>query len=215
MQNHPIVDTDENIILEESYPRPLRIRCAQCISNALAPITISLPLIVVVAFYHARNLFAALSYALITLFFVSLAPATYVLIGVRQGKISDLEVSNRKERAGPFLCGIMSTIVGLFILLLTNAPKNLETLLYITGVSGIVMTLTTLWWKISIHAATLAGAATVLTTLYGIVMLPTYLLVVLAGWSRVVLRRHTVAQVVVGSLVSIVLTAVILKVRGV
>ena len=229
MQNHPGVDTNEDISAEGRlspiqhscppdrvpFPKPFHIRCAQCISNILAPITISLPLIVLVAFYHARNLFTALSYALITLLFVSLAPATYVLIGVRQGKISDLEVSNRKERTGPFLFGIISTIVGLFILLFTDGPKNLETLVFITGVSGIVMTLTTLWWKISIHASSLAVAATLLATLYGIVMLPTYLLVVLVGWSRVALRRHTVAQVVIGALVSIALTVAILKVRGV
>src|SRR5947209_199166 len=238
MQNRPIVDgsaksqrandatrlplrgqarckENEDVMLEERFPKPFRIRFAQQISNILAPVTISLPLVALVAFYHARDLLVAVFYALITLFFLSLGPTIYILIGIRQGKISDIEVSNRKERAGPFLFGTMSTIVGLFILLFTNGPKNLETLLFITGVSGIIMMLTTLWWKISIHASSLAGAATVLTILYGIVMLPTYLLVVLVGWSRVVLRRHTVAQVVVGSLMSIVLTMLILKVRGV
>ena len=214
MHNNPGIDTNEDIILEP-YHKPFRIRFARCVSNILAPVTISLPLVASVAFYRARDLATALLYALITLFFLSLAPAIYVLIGVRRGKISDLEITNRSERAGPFLFSIMSTAIGLFILLFTNAPKNLETLLFITGVSGTIMTLTTLWWKISVHASTLAGAATVLTILYGIVMLPTYLLVVLVGWSRVVLRRHTVAQVVVGSLMSIALTMLILKMRGV
>lgn len=215
MQDHRTVDSNEGIILEEGCLKPFRIRCAQYISNILAPVTISLPLVASVAFYRARDLSTALLYALTTLFFLSLAPAIFVLIGVRQGKISDLEITNRSERAGPFLFSIMSTIIGLFILLFTHAPKNLETLLFITGVSGIIMTVTTLWWKISIHASSLAGAATVLTILYGFVMLPTYLLVILVGWSRVVLRRHTVTQVVVGSLLSIILTALILKVRGV
>jgi membrane-associated phospholipid phosphatase len=215
MRNHFTIDTNEDVMLEKSFSRPFHVRFARYISNILAPVVISLPLVVLVAFYRARDLATALLYALITLFFLSLAPAMYVLIGVRQGKISDLEISNRSERAGPFLFGIMSTIIGLFILLFTNAPKNLETLLFITGISGIIMTLTTLWWKISVHASSLAGAATILTALYGMVMLPVYLLVVLVGWSRVVLRRHTVAQVVVGSLLSILLTALILKVRGV
>ena len=206
---------NEDIMLEELSPKPLHIRFAHHVSNLLAPVTISLPLIALVAFYQARDLFAALFYALSTLLFLSLAPAMYVLIGVRQGRISDIEVSNRSERAGPFLFGMMSTIVGLFILLITHGPKNLETLLFLTGVCGIVMMLTTLWWKISIHTSSLACAATVLTSLYGIVMLPAYLLVVLVGWSRVVLRRHTVAQVVIGALVSIVITMVIMKVRGV
>ena len=215
MQNRTTLDTNENGFLEETCLKPFHIRFAQHISNILAPITISLPLVASVAFYRARDLATALLYALVTLFFLSLAPAIYVLIGVRQGKISDLEITNRSERAGPFLFSILSTIIGLFILLFTNAPKNLETLLFLTGVSGIIMTVTTLWWKISIHASSLAGAATVLTILYGFVMLPTYLLVILVGWSRVVLRRHTVAQVIAGSLLSIILTALILKFRGV
>jgi membrane-associated phospholipid phosphatase len=77
------------------------------------------------------------------------------------------------------------------------------------------MMVTTLWWKISIHASSLAGAATLLTALYGAMMLPAFLLLPLVGWSRVVLGRHTVAQVVVGSLVSIVLATLFILMRGV
>jgi len=54
-----------------------------------------------------------------------------------------------------------------------------------------------------------------LTALYGIIVLPTFLLLVIVSWSRVVLRRHTVAQVVVGSLVGIALTTIIIILRGV
>lgn len=54
-----------------------------------------------------------------------------------------------------------------------------------------------------------------LTVLYGAEMLPLLLLVILVSWSRVALRRHTTSQVIAGSLVSIVLSLLILKVRGV
>jgi membrane-associated phospholipid phosphatase len=77
------------------------------------------------------------------------------------------------------------------------------------------MLIVTLWWKISIHASSMAGAATMLTALYGTVMLPTFLLLILVSWSRVVLRRHTTAQVIAGSLLSIVLSAAIIMLRGV
>jgi membrane-associated phospholipid phosphatase len=46
-------------------------------------------------------------------------------------------------------------------------------------------------------------------------MLPTFLLLALVSWSRVVLRRHTATQVIAGSLVSIALSLAILKLRGV
>lgn len=54
-----------------------------------------------------------------------------------------------------------------------------------------------------------------LTVLYGAVMLPTFVLLALVSWSRVVLRRHTKAQVIGGALVSIAISLVILKLRGV
>lgn len=60
----------------------------------------------------------------------------------------------------------------------------------------------------------MASAATLLTAMYGSVMLPLFLLLILVSWSRVALRRHTVAQVTLGALLSILLTTVILKLRG-
>lgn len=54
-----------------------------------------------------------------------------------------------------------------------------------------------------------------LTVLYGLALLPLFLLLVLVSWSRVVLRRHTVAQVVAGSILSIFLALVVLKLRGI
>ena len=212
MQDHLAVDTNEEIIIK---PKPLQVRIARYVSNVLAPASISLPLIVLIALYHAQNSPLALLYALITLFFLSIGPLIYIIICVRLGKISDVDVSRRTERAGPFLFGISSVLAGWLALILLHGPPNLQTLLIITAVSGIVMMVTTLWWKISIHSSSMGAAATVLTVFYGAKMLPTFLLLALVSWSRVVLRRHTVLQVVAGSLVSIAISLLILKIRGV
>jgi membrane-associated phospholipid phosphatase len=214
MQDHLAVDADEHVIVEPKS-KPAYVRVARLVSNILAPATVSLPLIVLVALYHAQNVLRALFYALITLFFLSIGPLTYILIAVRLGKISDVDVSRRTERAGPFLFGISSVLAGWLVLIILQGPGNLQTVLFITAVSGVVMMITTLWWKISIHASSMGGAATILTAFYGAVMLPTFLLLILVSWSRVVLRRHTVLQVVAGSLVSIALTLLVLKIRGI
>jgi membrane-associated phospholipid phosphatase len=215
MPEHLAVDADEHPVIETSSPRPLRTRFARQISNILAPVTISVPGVLLVALYNARSLASALFYACVTFFFLSFGPMLYIIIGVRLGKFSDVDVSRRKERIGPFLFGLASVLAGLVTLVLIKAPKNLQTLLIITAVSCIVMLVITLWWKISIHASSLAGMVTFLTALYGVIVLPAFLLVVLVSWSRVVLRRHTVAQVVAGALVSITLTSAILSIRGV
>lgn len=214
MQDHLAVDASEHVIVEPKV-KPVHVRVARLVSNILAPVTVSLPLVALVALYHARNVPLALLYALLTLFFLSIGPLIYIVIAVRLGKISDIDVSRRTERAGPFLFGISSVLVGWLVLILLQGPRNLQTVLIITAVSGIVMMVTTLWWKISIHASTMGGAATMLTAFYGAVMLPTFLLLILVSWSRVVLRRHTVLQVVAGSLVSIALTLLLLKIRGI
>ena len=215
MPEHLAVDANEHPVIETSSPKPLRIRFARLVSNILAPVTISIPTVLLVAFYDAQSLASALFYTSVTLFFLSFGPMLYIIIGVRLGKFTDVDVSRRKERIGPFLFGLASVLAGLVTLVLIKAPKNLQTLLIITAVSCIVMLVITLWWKISIHASSLAGTVTFLTALYGVIVLPAFLLVVLVSWSRVVLRRHTVAQVVAGALVSITLTSAILFIRGV
>jgi membrane-associated phospholipid phosphatase len=61
----------------------------------------------------------------------------------------------------------------------------------------------TLWWKISLHAAAAAGAATMAWALLG-TGLPFLLTVPLIAWSRIRLRRHTLAQTVLGALLGFV-----------
>ncbi len=215
MPEHLAVDANEHPIIETPSPKPLHIRFARQVSNFLSPVTISIPGVLLVAFYRAQNLASALFYACLTLFFLSLGPMLYIIIGVRLGKFSDMGISRRRERIGPFLFSFASVLAGLIVLILFNAPKNLQTLLIITALSCIVMMVITLWWKISIHASSIAGTTTFLTALYGVIMLPAFLLVVLVSWSRVVLERHTVAQVVAGALLGITLTSAILFIRGV
>ena len=215
MQERLTDGADEHTRIEAQGAKTKRIRIARHVSNILAPATISLPFVMLVAFYQAQNQLTAFIYACITLFFLSIGPLIYIFIGVRLGKLSDLDVSRRSQRAGPFLFGIFSVMIGWLVLVLTNGPKNLQTVMIITVCSGVIMMVITFWWKISIHASSLGAAATMLTVLYGAVMLPTFVLLVLVSWSRVVLRRHTVTQVIAGSLAGIVISLVILKLRGV
>jgi membrane-associated phospholipid phosphatase len=58
-------------------------------------------------------------------------------------------------------------------------------------------------WKISIHCAVAAGSVTILTLLFGPWLTPAYVLVGLTAWSRVVVKDHTAAQVIAGSLLGV------------
>jgi membrane-associated phospholipid phosphatase len=189
-------------------------RLARAISNILSPSVVSVPMVLLVAFYRATSTQSAIVYAAITFFFLSVGPLIYIVIGVRLGRLSDLDVSKRSERFVPFFFSLLSVCLGGVVLVLAHAPASLITVVIAVAISGAIMMIITLWWKISIHASSLAGVATILAAFYGVVMLPAFLLVILVSWSRVVLRRHTIAQVAAGSLLSIVLITLILKLRG-
>ncbi|HEX4714557.1 MAG TPA: phosphatase PAP2 family protein [Ktedonobacteraceae bacterium] len=217
--NQPVLDDVElldvpAIDLPLAMSKPRHVSFARHVSNILSPAAISFPMILLVALYKASSVVSALGYTAIALFFLSIGPFAYICLGVRLGKLSDVDVSKRSERVGPFIFGLFSICLGWFVLLLLHGPSPLITVLTITTISGLAMLIITLWWKISIHASSLAGAVTMLTALYGAIMLPTFALLVLVGWSRVVLRRHTPLQVIAGSLLGITLSAVILKLHG-
>lgn len=218
MQNMALPENDENTDMQtELQPpepfHPFHVRVARLISIVLSPITTSLPFIALVALYsHEPN---ALLSAALTLFFLSFGPALYILLGVRSGKFTDVDVSVRSQRTGPFLFIILSSLLGFFVLNRIHGSKNLESILLITVISGIILMIITFWWKISMHASSLSGVITMLSILYGKIVLPAFLLVLLVSWSRVVLRRHTVAQVAAGSLMSIVLSWIFLSIRGI
>jgi membrane-associated phospholipid phosphatase len=213
--NNQNEETVEETVVAALQAKPTHVHVARHISNILSPAVISLPLVLLVALYRSSNQASNLYYALITIFFASIGPLLYIVIGVRLGKFTDVDVSVRSQRTGPFLFGLGSCFLGLLVIAQTHGPKNLQTLMIMTIISGIILMITTMWWKISIHASTLAGAVTLLTALYGLIMLPAYLLVILVSWSRVVLHRHTIAQVIAGSLVSIAMTLILLKIRGI
>src|SRR5215469_200828 len=85
MQDHLAADTDERTLIEVPEPKAWHVRFARYVSHVLAPAPISLPVIFLVAFYHTRDQLAAIVYAFITLFFLSIGPLIYLVIGVRLG----------------------------------------------------------------------------------------------------------------------------------
>ena len=192
--------------------RPFHVQFARLVSTILSPALVALPFVILVAFYHQQgNAFIS---AAITFFFLSVGPMLYIIYGVSTGKFTDVDVSKRSQRTGPFIFGIASSLLGFGVLSLTHGQKILEVVLLMTALTGAIMMITTFWWKISIHTSALSGAVTMLSMLYGKILLPAYLLVVLVGWSRVVLHRHSKAQVTAGSIVGVLLTVALLKWQG-
>ncbi|GCF10195.1 phosphatase PAP2 family protein [Dictyobacter arantiisoli] len=207
----------ENMALQDSDDTPTATQQAQMpfarlVSTILSPAVVALPFIVLMAL--STNASNILSSVIITIFFLCVGPMAYIVFGVITGKFTDADVSVRSQRVGPFLFGITSSLLGDVILHLTQGLKNLETVLLLVAICGLLMMIVTLWWKISMHASALGAALTALSMAYGKIILPAFVLLILVSWSRVRLKRHTLAQVIAGSIIGILLSWSLLKTQG-
>ena len=131
--------------------------------------------------------------------------------GVRRRQFTDHHVRLREQRPIAFLVGITSLLVGLALMVLLGAPRELVALVAAMGVGLIVSLLVTLLWKISVHVAVVAGAVTILVLVFGPVLVAAGPLVVLVGWARVEVGDHTPLQVLAGSVLGATVAAVVFE----
>ncbi|MHC6591866.1 phosphatase PAP2 family protein [Arthrobacter sp. C152] len=139
-------------------------------------------------------------YGALAALFVCVLPLLLLLVLVRQGKVTDHHVSDRKQRAPVLLMALGCIVVGLLLLSAVGAPQSVIAMV-LAVVGGVaVLAAVSPFWKMSGHAAAISCSAVVAVLMLGAAWAPLLLLIPAVGWSRVVLRAHSVAQVVAGSL---------------
>lgn len=139
-------------------------------------------------------------YGALAALFVCVIPLVLLLVLVRLGKVTDHHVSDRKQRAPVLLMALGSILAGLLVLAALGAPQSVTAMVLAVVGGVVVLAVVSPFWKMSGHAAAISCSAVIAVLMLGAAWIPLLLLVPAVGWSRVVLRAHTVAQVVAGSL---------------
>ena len=142
----------------------------------------------------------------ISFFFSTLLPIVVVLYLKNQSLVSDIDVSNRKERLLPMAFGALSFLIGFVILRQINSPMIIQGIMFCNLINTILMWLITKHWKISIHTLSIASALTIFWILgfkYAIIM---SLLLILTIIARILTKAHTLSQALVGIVVGIIST---------
>ncbi|EKF87008.1 phosphatase PAP2 family protein [Methanobacterium formicicum] len=146
-------------------------------------------------------------FSAISIFFVSILPIITSSLWIKKKNL-EVDMPRRQDRIYPLLLVIASYITGVAVLYILGAPP-LTTVLMICYLNNtIIVLLFSLYWKISIHAMGIAGPATAIIYLFGWYGVLFSLLVPLVLWSRLYLKRHTPAQLIVGTVLGYFLTAV-------
>ena len=149
--------------------------------------------------WHADGA-VGLGWGAVAALFAGVVPMVFVSRGVRRGQWADRYVGAKRPRLIVLGFIIASVAVGLALLVGLGAPGELSGYVGCMLASVAVLAAITTVWKISIHCAVASGSVTILTLLFGPWLVPAYVLVALTAWSRIVVKDHTIAQVIAGSL---------------
>jgi len=177
---------------------------ATAISNVTMPPVIALLMFALINYTVSTGLsFVALM--LLTIFFAVLMPLSILIFWARRTHAPDLDISGMTERNQPLLAATVSFFTGTVVLLLIQAPPLTTTVMLGYSVGTLFIFFVNLRWKISAHAMGIAGPTVVLLFVFGPWGVLLGLLVPLVIWSRVYLKKHTLAQALVGTVAGFVL----------
>ena len=121
------------------------------------------------------------------------------------------ELGRKERRIVPYLISILCYFGCFFLMEYRNTPRVISIILVAALVIQMVCALINVWWKISTHTAAIGGVAGGLVV-YSIAfsfnpiwwLAFVILLAGMVGTARMILRPHTLAQVVAGFLVGVV-----------
>jgi len=186
------------------HPVPGRVRprvwndLARVFSTVCNPFLTALALFVILAHDRARdtaNFWVLLG---ISAFFVSIGPMILIFWLYATGRISDLDMSIRAERARVFMAFVVFMLAGTGVLFAIHAPAIITATMAGYTVSALVIECITRFWKISTHGFGITAPIIVLSVIYGAQALPFIVLIPIVGWARVYTRAHTPLQVIAG-----------------
>ena len=141
-------------------------------------------------------------------FFTILLPTLLIHLYRNYHGWSLIELGTKERRIVPYIISILCYFTCLYLMEQMHIPYFMRSIVACALIIQIVCALINVWWKISTHTAAIGGVEGALFVLSEVFRFnPTWwfcLVLILAGIlgsSRIILRQHTLSQVIVGFLV--------------
>jgi membrane-associated phospholipid phosphatase len=179
------------------------------ISRIFHPIIMNVCAFLVIGFFGLPDRFTGVLWATVCLLVQVLPPTVFYTIRARQGAYTDEDVSVRQQRNELYIFAIATLVIGTLVLLFFGLPRPFLALLISALVTGLICAVVNLFWKISMHGASVAATATVALLYSRELGLLLWLGALAVAWARVRTRNHTPLQVLAGfGVAALVLVAV-------
>jgi len=200
----------KNKDIEQSFSRNL----AEVISWAFFPPLVATVFFVFLTFWYSSDLSEGFAWLVTVSPFLIFVPLIFFAVSYKLGWVSDIDMTERKER--PLFLVVF--VASLFVLSITLYLLKVPEKFFIYVFSGLIMTsiasIITLYWKISFHTAITGSVVTAILMLGGLRFWPLFFLTPIVGWSRVILGKHSFWQVTGGTLLAFGVTYLIFHLFG-
>ena len=187
-----------------------KLKIAKRISDFTQPPIITVPLFLIICYVLSFengvfDINKFITMEAISIVFASVLPILIIVFWAKKLN-TDHDISNRQDRYMPLIVGIISYFIGFLTCIALDAGNFLTILFLCYSVNTGVVLVITSKWKISVHTTGLSGPVAALILLLGPVGAVFGILYPLVIWSRVLLKKHTLAQAICGGVQGFFLT---------
>lgn len=173
----------------------------------LHPVTLTIPAVYLIVFNSTGDTGSSLYWTFVSLIF-SLVLSLFVMIGVKRGFFNNLDVSNRSQRVilYPFVIGIV--ILFSLLVFALRGPWALITAGTFFICALVILDIINTKIKASVHVAAVTAIVVGIIYLYKGYSFFLLALIPLVAWARIVEKRHTLNETIVGAVCGMVLTVI-------
>ena len=147
------------------------------------------------------------------LFIDLLMPFIFMMTMMRHGQISEFDIRKKEQRIPLYFFTMLCHLVGVWLAYAVG-KIDLAHILSVFWILGVVFSMITVFWKISLHGGVNAVLAVFVNVLFGYRYWWLFLILPVVGWARVYDKHHDVRQFVVGALLGGGVSFVALKTIG-
>ncbi len=175
---------------------------ANIVAYLLHPVTLTLPAVFLIVYTSTSDFNLSLYWTFLSVVFTGII-SFFVLFGVKKKFFNNIDVSNRKQRV--ILYPVVIAVVLLFALFVyfQNGPRSLVYASCMFVAALIVFDIVNTRIKASIHVAAVASLVTGVVYHYGSSAYLLVLLIPLMAWARIVEKRHTLQETIVGGVMGV------------
>ena len=194
------------------------ILISRVVSMMFTPFYLPLVGLAALFFFSYLNTFP-LYYILIVMgivwLFTVLLPTRLIHLYRRYHGWTPIQLGVRERRMVPYVISILCYFICFYILSLRHTPHTITSILIAALAVQMLCAMINVWWKVSTHSAAIGGVAGGLLSFSLIFnfnpvwwLCLVILLGGMVGTSRMILRQHTLPQVVVGFFMGLLCSAV-------